>query len=273
MFNDIEENMWDDEEFDNYDEIDRIDYEYEVKAIGLFSKKQKEELKELLEEISEEYFESQYLHILALYKILNNENAKEIIEKSFRMYEEKKLIFHPKIAIFLVYALTKYYKDKKILEKFYTYILKISYMLTDTYSGEILDEVVDCVLESREWLINNLDLNYKEKTIINSIALLVLENTFLLNEKDKNAEKFLRNYVSLLWELREFIDIEKTFAPLFKGVGWSYIKIKAKNDEDMINYFVSLGLDENIAKELLEMYLKYNEDDNSSDDLDIDIPF
>jgi len=37
-FNDIENSMWDDEEFD-YDES--IDYEYEEKAVEFFSKKQK----------------------------------------------------------------------------------------------------------------------------------------------------------------------------------------------------------------------------------------
>ena len=43
MFNEIEEKILDDEEFDN-DEIDRIDYEYEVKAVEFFSKKQTEKL-------------------------------------------------------------------------------------------------------------------------------------------------------------------------------------------------------------------------------------
>ena len=269
-FNDIENSMWDDEEFD-YDES--IDYEYEEKAIEFFSKKQKKKLKELLDELSENYEESQYLHILALYKILNDENVKEIIEKSLRLYEENKLIFPRKIAVFLAYNLTKYYDDKKILEKLYTYILKKSYELTDEVFSKILNDIVDCVLEAREWLVNNLELNEKEKTIINFITLSVLEETAFWEVEDKEIEKIFRNYVLLLWELRDLIDIESTFAPLLKGIGWSYINIKAKNDEDIINYFVNLGVDERVAKELLNMYLKDDESDED-DDIDVgDIPF
>ena len=270
MFNEIEESIWDDEEFD---EDESIDYEYEEKAIELFSQKQKEELKKLIEDLSEYYEENLYIHILTLYKILNNEDSKEIIERSLKWYEENKLIFPRKIVVFLTYALIKYYKDKNILEKLYTYILKKSYELTNELFSKTLNDIVDCVLESREWLINNLELNDKEKTIINFITLSVLEETSLWDIDDKEIEKIFRNYVLLLWELRDFIDIEKTFLPLLKGIGWSYINTKAKKDEDIINYFVNLGLDENVAKELLNMYLEDEEDDNSSDDLDTDIPF
>ena len=273
MFNDIEENMWDDGEFDNEDEIDKIDYEYEVKAVEFFSKNQKGKLKKLIRELSEYYEENQYIHILALYKILNTEDSKELIEKSLRMYEENELMFLRKIVVFLTYSLTKYYEDKKNLEKLYSYILKKSYELTNEIFSENLNDIVDCVLESREWLINNLELNDKEKTVINFIALSVLENTDLLDINYKEIKKIFRNYVLLLWELRDVIDIEKTFAPMLKGIGWSYIKNTAKKDEDMINHFVNLGLDENVAKELFDMYLEDEEDDNSGDDLDTDIPF
>lgn len=270
MFNDIEENVWNEEDFE---EIEGIDNEYEEKAIELFLNNKKEKLKEIIEEISEYYDENQYLHILALYKILNNENAKEIIEKTLKCYKENKLVFPRKIVIFLTYTLTKYYKDKNILEKLYTYILRNSYEFTyGGSSSEDLYDIVDSVLESREWLINNVELSRKERTIINFITLLVLENTTLQNMKDKEIEKNFKNYVLLLWELREFIDIEKTFAPLLKGIGWSYVK-NTKNNEDIINYFISLGVDENIAKELLEIYLKNDKNDNGDILIEIDIPF
>jgi hypothetical protein len=269
MFNDIENGMWDDEEFDDEKSID---YERDEKAVEFFSKKQKDKLRELIEELSEDYEEGEYLHILALYKILNNENAKEIIEKTLKSYEEDRLIFNRKIVIFLAYGLTKYYEDKKILEKLYTYILKKSYELTESFFSDFLNDIADCVLEAREWLVNHLDLNDKEKTIINFIALSVLENTTFWEVKDEEIEKIFRNYVLLLWELRGLIDVENAFAPLLKGIGWSYVNIKAKKDEDIINYFISLGVDERVAKELLKLYLK--DDESNGDDIDVgDMPF
>jgi len=266
MFNDIENSMWDDEEFD-FDEKS-IDYEHDEKAVEFFSKKQKDKLKELIEELSEDYEEGKYLHILALYKILNNENAKEIIKKSLKLYEENRLIFNRKIVIFLACELTKYYEDKSTLEKLYTYILKKSYELTDLFSQDFLNDIMDCVLEAREWLINNLELNEKEKTIINFITLSVLEETTFWEVEDKEIEKIFRNYVLLLWELRGLIDIENTFAPLLRGIGWSYVNIKAKKDEDIISYFVNLGVDKRVAKELLKLYLK-DDENNGDDDIDV----
>jgi hypothetical protein len=256
---------WDDEEEDEDDWFVEygIDPYFENKALKLFKEGNEKELEKLIDELSKKYSESYYIHIIALYKtLLDKENSKELILTILKLFQEEKLEVGNKIVILLVDILTEFYNDKADLEKIYTFVLKVAYKIVrvrEIYDLENIDEIVDIIIKAGEWLKGNLELEKKYETIIDYVILKCLDNILLDDKNKEEIEHFFRIYIRYCWNLRNFLNIEQIFKPLVCGIGWSFVKLTSKSDEEIINYFINLGVEENIARELFELYKDYEE--------------
>ena len=251
MFNDIENRMWDD------DEGKCIDYKYEEKAIEYFLKKQKDELKELIEELSEDYEEKQYLHIIALFKILNNENTKEIIEKVLRAYEIEKYDYDAVIMVILANNIKEYYKEN--LEKINSFIMMNVYVVLDWLYEYNIESIIDIIIDSANWLIKNGNLTSKEKVFIASIGFVAIDYVNCYELPVKKREELFKEKIAFLWEMRDYVDVKECFSSLFCGVIKKHMDIL--EDDNKIKYLTKIGIPKKVAKELIEMYRNY---DNTS---------
>jgi hypothetical protein len=196
--------------------------------------------------------------------LINDKKAKNIMLEALKIYKEEKF-FNEKIMIYIAYNLIKFYKRKSDLEKLYSFILEVFFDNLSDYESDlileigdgkcdIIDEtIVPIVMETVEWIENNLKLNEEEKKIINYIVFMSVDNIDLnkLNEVEK--DKFFKRYVKAIWELKDYINLESIFGPLLKGIGWSYINLTSKDKKDIIDYFINSGVEEKIAKELFRL--------------------
>jgi hypothetical protein len=253
--------------------IDFIPIEEEEKALELYKKKDLENFKKFLDNLPQKYInkenciyeEKDIAHLKALYYyLINDKKAKNIMLEALKIYKEEKF-FNEKIMIYIAYNLIKFYKRKSDLEKLYSFILEVFFDNLSDYESDlileigdgkcdIIDEtIVPIVMETVEWIENNLKLNEEEKKIINYIVFMSVDNIDLnkLNEVEK--DKFFKRYVKAIWELKDYINLESIFGPLLKGIGWSYINLTSKDKKDIIDYFINSGVEEKIAKELFRL--------------------
>jgi hypothetical protein len=253
--------------------IDFIPIEEEEKALELYKKKDLENFKKFLDSLPQKYInkenciyeEKDIAHLKALYYyLINDKKAKNIMLEALKIYKEEKF-FNEKIMIYIAYNLIKFYKRKSDLEKLYSFILEVFFDNLSDYESDlileigdgkcdIIDEtIVPIVMETVEWIENNLKLNEEEKKIINYIVFMSVDNIDLnkLNEVEK--DKFFKRYVKAIWELKDYINLESIFGPLLKGIGWSYINLTSKDKKDIIDYFINSGVEEKIAKELFRL--------------------
>jgi len=263
-FNDIENEILSDDDYEGIDE------EKEEEAFEYFLKKDKNKLKKLIEELEKEYEKKNYIHVLALYEILENkQNIKEFIEKILLLYN-KNVTFSDKIGIVLANELKKLYKDKEILEKLNTFIMKCGYTIIIIFSEKIKD-ILCYVIEAHEWLNKNLSLTKKEKIMLDYVVLKLINCSSINKLPVEKQDKIFRYYTKLLWNNREYIDIKPAFETLFRGINWSYFKqIKKKEDKDIIKYLTDSGIEESVAKEIFELYTNFSIKISIDDE---DIPF
>lgn len=264
-FNDIENEILSDDDYEGIDE------EKEEEAFEYFLKKDKNKLKELIEELKEEYEEKDYIHVLALYEILENkENSRELIEKVLSFYN-KDVTFSDKIGIVLANELKEFYKDKETLDKLNTFIMRCGYAITIIIFTEKIEDILCYVIEAHEWLNENLNLTKKEKVMLDYVVLQLINYSSINKLPLKKQDKIFRYYTKLLWDNREFINIKPAFESLFRGINWSYFKqIKKKEDKDIIKYLTDSGVEESVAKEIFEIYTCFSIKKTVDDE---DIPF
>ena len=262
-FNEIEKEIFDDWEEEFFFD-DELDCEEEYEMLNYYKNKDVEKLEKKLMSIPDSYNSLTYVHLLALYNFLTKkENVKETLIGVMKLFDDDRLECSFKGIIYVADALKSFYKDKKNLEKLNTFILRSAYHIVREIE-ENVEGIEDIVLEAGEWLLSNLELSEKQKKIIKFIVFEVLD------EADLKEKRLFNEYVKLLWELRDSLDLRKVLGPLFKGIGWTYANIKSQDREDIINYLINNGIEKSVANELYEFYANASEiDDNALNDEEI----
>jgi hypothetical protein len=212
---------WDFNDIYDFDEefFDSIPIEIQFRALRLYKKKDVDKLKEIINNLADEYSKQDYIYITALYTYLTDKsNAKDIILKSLEKYKYNDLPFIREIAMYLAISLLDFYQEKDKLEKIYSFILKESYEIAKREES-INKDILNIALNAKEWIENNIKLDETDEKILNFIMFYLIENLSMSGLLEKDKQKIFQIYTKALWKLREYIDFDKTFGPLLKGIG------------------------------------------------------
>jgi len=248
------------------------EYKNEAEALNFFFKNKSNKLKQLIKDLEEQYEREDIIHILALYELLvNKANSVDIINEALMKLEKDKdnlSAGQKEIGIVLADELKNFYTDIKDIERLNILIVKFIvayYNDSDYFTANTgnLEKIVFIIIEVNKWFEKNVKLDKNEKIKIDIIILCVISSISFFDIKNKQQrELIVRYFIKLFWNIREFVNVKSFFSSLFKGINWNYFKIVNKGrDKNIIKYLTKMGVEEDIAIQLVDNYLKNKEKD------------
>ena len=155
------------------------------------------------------------------------------------------------LLIFTADKLKGFYSDEKTLNFLSTYIIQ-STIYFNSSSLRYYFDIYKPICESGFYLLRQ-DLKEQEKKAIYLILFNFLHNMDYHELTKESYKLYLKYYLKVLWNLKGVFPnlAKKMFSPLFNGV--VYKSMELDSEEEKIAKLKSFGLDEEIAKEILEL--------------------